>query len=298
MYYVRKGMSILPQLIVNSLIAGAGFALVAMSFNLIYGVSRSFNLAHGSLGAIGAYTVFALAKEHGVPLITVVPVGIALASLAALFLELVIFRPLRRRKASNLVLLIASLGAMVAAEALVSIFFTSQFQTLVDILGQMPVFQIGSAAITAVQIVIIGSAFVALFVLWLLLSFTGFGRAVRAIADDEEVARIVGIETDRIITIVFLIGGAVMGAAGILAGFDTGLDPRMGFLLLLDGAIAAIVGGIGNVYGAFLGAILLGFAENFGIFATSGEWKYAIAFSVLILFLLFRPQGFFGKKNA
>ena len=95
---------------------------------------------------------------------------------------------------------------------------------------------------------------------------------------------------------VFIIGSAIVGAAGILVGFDTGLEPTMGLALLLKGVIAAIVGGVGSISGAFLGAFLLGFVENFGIWHISGEWKDAIAFAVLILFLLFRPQGILGKK--
>ncbi|MBI3573590.1 branched-chain amino acid ABC transporter permease [Candidatus Kaiserbacteria bacterium] len=193
-------------------------------------------------------------------------------------------------------LLIASLGISAAIEALIAILFSSQFKTLSNLLPPETIFNINGAAVTSVQVLIIAGSLLTLFSFWLLLSYTKFGKAVRAIADDEEVAKIVGIDTDRIIVRVFVIGAAVMGLTGILVGFDTGLEPHMGFLLLLDGAIAAIVGGIGNVYGAFFAAYLLGFAENFGVWYVSGEWKYAIAFAVLIFFLLFRPQGFLGKK--
>ena len=118
-----------------------------------------------------------------------------------------------------------------------------------------------------------------------------FGRAVRAVGDDEDVSKIVGINTDKVIGKVFLIGSAIAGLAGILIGFDTGIEPTMGMSLLLKGVIACIIGGIGNIYGGVLGAFFLGFVENFGIWHISGEWKDAIAFTVLILFLLFRPQG-------
>ena len=118
-----------------------------------------------------------------------------------------------------------------------------------------------------------------------------FGKSVRAVSDDEEVAKIVGINTERVIGWIFFIGSAVAGLAGILVGFDTGIQPTMGLNLLLKGIIAAIVGGVGNIWGALLGAILLGFVENFGIWKISGEWKDAIAFVLLILFLIFRPKG-------
>ncbi len=114
---------------------------------------------------------------------------------------------------------------------------------------------------------------------------------MEAIRDDEEVARMVGIDTAKIIGRVFFIGSAIAGLAGILIGFDTGIEPTMGMNLLLKGTIAAIIGGVGSLYGGFLGAFVLGFAENFGIWKISGEWKDAIAFVVLIVFLLVRPQG-------
>jgi branched-subunit amino acid ABC-type transport system permease component len=129
----------------------------------------------------------------------------------------------------------------------------------------------------------------------LLTKFTMFGKAIKAISDDEEVAKIVGINTNRIIGYVFFISSAIAGLAGILVGYDTGIEPIMGMPLLLKGVIAAIVGGVGNIYAGVLGAFLLGFVENFGIWKISGEWKDAIAFGLLLLFLIFRPKGLIKK---
>jgi len=289
-------MGIIPQLIANSIIAGSTYALVAVSFNLVYGVSRAFNLAHGILGTVAAYMVFFLAEQNGVPLAAAIPLGIAAAALAGWLLELYVFRPLRERKVIDKVLIIASLGVSVAVEGIVAILFTNQYQSIANLIPHLGILKVGGAAVTSVQALIIVCALLTLVGFWLMLSYTRFGRAARAIADDEEVAKIVGINTPRIIAFIAVIGAAVMGLTGILAGFDTGLEPNMGFLLLLDGAIAAVVGGIGNIYGAFIAAYLLGFAENFGVWFVSGEWKYAIAFLALILCLLFRPQGILGRK--
>ena len=122
-----------------------------------------------------------------------------------------------------------------------------------------------------------------------------FGKSVRAVSDDEEVSKIVGINTNRVIGIVFFIASAAAGLAGILFAYDTALEPTMGMPLLLKGVIAAIIGGVGNLWGGVIGAFLLGFIENFGIWKISGEWKDAIAFAVLILFLIFRPRGIMNK---
>lgn len=287
---------IVPQLVANSVIAGSIYALVAMSFSLIYGTTKFFNLAHGVLAAIAGYAVFYLGRKLGLSLEVVLPAGVALAALVGYLLEKFLYQPLRARKASSMVMLVASLGAFTALQAIIAIFFTSQFQTLSALVPNAGVVRMGPAVMTEVQLVILGLSIVVLVGLLLVLKFTRFGRAVRAVSDDEEVAKIVGINTNKIIGRVFIIGSAIVGAAGILVGFDTGLEPTMGLALLLKGVIAAIVGGVGSISGAFLGAFLLGFAENFGIWHISGEWKDAIAFGILILFLLFRPQGILGKK--
>lgn len=289
-------MDIVPQLIVNSIIAGSTYALIAMSFNFVFGATRFFNLAHGVLSAVAGYTVLYLARSFGLDFFLSTLIGIAVAGLLGYLLEVFLYRPLRARKSSALVLLVASLGAFTALQAFIAILFTSQFQTLSRFADFSGTFHIGTGVMTYVQGVMLASAVGVLILFWLLLKYTKFGKAVRAVSDDEEVAKIVGIDTNRVIGYVFLIGSAVAGLAGILIGLDTGLEPTMGLQVLLKGVIAAIVGGIGNVYGAFLGAFLLGAAENFGIWHISGQWKDAIAFALLILFFIFRPQGILGKK--
>ncbi len=288
-------MDIIPQLILNSVIAGAIYALVALGFNLIYGATKFFNLAHGVMAAIGGYSVFYFAKTLGWNLWLAVIIGVLLAGLIGYGLDKVIYKPLRKRKASNMVLLVASLGAFTALQAVIAILFTSQFRTLSFKVSTQNIYEIFGGVITQTQLVILILAIVIMVGLALLLKYTMFGKAIKAISDDEEVARIVGVNTNKIIGYVFFIGSAIAGLAGILVGFDTGIEPTMGLGLLLKGVIASIVGGIGNIYGGVLGAFLLGFVENFGIWKISGEWKDAIAFGLLIVFLIFRPRGIMNK---
>lgn len=290
-------MDILPQIIVNGLIAGSIYALIAMGFSLIYGTTKFFNLTHGALAVIGGYAVFYFAGTLKFPMFVAIVLGIILAAFVGWLLEFFLYRVLRKKKASSMVILVASLGAFTALQAVVAMFFSSQFRTFSSFFGEHSVFRLGTAAATETQIWLFVIAILSFVGLWILLSKTQFGRAVRAVSDDEEVSRIVGINTNNVIGGAFIVGSALAGLAGILVGFDTGIEPTMGLGLLLKGVIAAIVGGVGNIQGAFLGAYLLGFAENFGIWHISGEWKDAIAFTILILFLLFRPQGILGQKN-
>ena len=290
-----RQMDIIPQLILNSIVAGAIYTLIALGFNLIYDTTKFFNLAHGVMAAIGGYAVFYFAKTLGWSIYSAIIIGVLLAGLLGYGLEKFVYLPLRKRKASSMVLLVASLGAMTALQAIIAILFGSQFRTLSQNVSAQKLFEIFGGVITQTQLIILLSAVLIMVGLVLLLYKTQFGKAVRAISDDEEVARIVGINTNKIIGYVFFVGSAIAGFAGILVGFDTGIEPTMGLSLLLKGVIASIVGGVGNIYGGVLGAFLLGFVENFGIWKIAGEWKDAAAFALLIVFLIFRPRGIMSK---
>lgn len=284
-------MEILSQLILNGVIAGALYALMALGFNLIYGVTRFFNLAHGVLAAIGAYAFFTLSKKLGLNIYLGAAMGVAIAGLAGYGFDRLVYSRLRKRKASNLVLLVASLGVFTATQAALAILFTSNFQTLSGAEPGGSALSLFGGVVTRTQLVIIFSSVASMLGLAAILKSTMLGKAVRAISDDEEVAKMVGINAGRVTGHVFFIGSAIAGLAGILVGFDTGIQPTMGMGLLLKGVIASIIGGVGNIYGGVLGALLLGLVENFGIWKIPGEWKDAVSFLLLIVFLIFRPQG-------
>ena len=155
---------------------------------------------------------------------------------------------------------------------------------------------IGGASIKGFNVFTIGVALAGFASLMLLLKQTSFGKAVRAIGDDEEVSKVVGINTTVIIAMVFFIGAVFAALAGVLSGHDTAIQPRMGLLLLLKGWIASVVGGIGNLYGAIIGGFILGLVEQFGIWDLAGEWRDVISFMVLIVFLASWPRGLLPRK--
>ena len=202
---------------------------------------------------------------------------------------------IRQRARSPLIMLVATLGILLAVIALLTILFQSTARPLPDAFGSEP-WSIGGANIKGFNVFSIGVAIVGFIGLLLLLKRTAFGKAVRAIGDDEEVSKVVGINTTVIIACVFFLGAAFAALAGILSGHDTAIQPRMGLLLLLKGWIASVVGGMGNIYGAILGGFTLGMVEQFGIWDLAGEWKDAISFILLILFLSFWPKGMLPRK--
>lgn len=287
-------MDILPQLILNSIIAGAIYMMIALGFNLIYGTVKFFDLGYGAMIAIGGYLMFFFYKRIGLDPTIAVLLSLAFTGLIGYLSNKFIYKKLRARKSSSMVMLVASLGLLTMLQAVIAMIFTSQFQTL-SLGGATGVVEIGGAVITIVQLAILITGVAISLALFALLKFTMFGKAIKAVSDDIEVSRIVGIDTEKVISAVFVLGSMIAGLAGIFIGFDTGIEPTMGMHLLLKGVIASIVGGIGNIYGGVLGAFLLGFVENFGIWKISGEWKDAIAFALLIVFLLFRPSGILKK---
>lgn len=283
-------MDILSQLILNSIVAGSLYAMIALGFNLIFGVVKFFDLSYGSIAVVGAYATFYFGKILGLNIFLSVVLGILFAGIVGLLINRFVYQNLRKKKSSNMVLLIASLGVFTVLQSVVAILFSSQFKTL-SIGISSNIYNFFGGVITQVQLIILLAGIFVTFGLVWMLNKTKFGKAVKAIGDDEEVSKMVGINTNKIIAWVFFVGSLIAGFAGILTGFDTGIEPTMGLRLILKGVIASIIGGIGNVYGGVLGAFFLGFVENFGIWKLSGEWKDAIAFGVLILFLLFRPKG-------
>jgi len=269
--------------------------MIALGFNLIYGTAKFFDLGYGVLTAVGGYSVFFFYKTLGLNIYVSIILGILITGIIGFAVYRLVYSPLRKRKSSSMVMLVASLGVLTAIQAIIAILFTSQFQTLSQSIGTERIFNFFGGVITQTQLITLILGLLIMITIGLIFRFTLFGKAIKAIGDDEEVSKIVGINTNKIIGWVFFIGSAIGGLAGIMIGFDTGIEPTMGMSLLLKGVIASIIGGIGNVYGGVLGAFLLAFIENFGIWKISGEWKDAIAFAVLILFLLFRPQGILRK---
>ena len=223
--------------------------------------------------ALGAYCGWLVAETLGTRLYLSWFMGATLAGASGLAIYRGVYFYLRRQARSPLVMLVGSLGFLLSITAFISIVFSPDGRPLAQPFGTVP-WSLAGAFIKPFQIFIIGLAFAIFGGLYLLLNKTSFGTAVRAIGDDEEVARIVGINTPVVIAVIFFLGGIIAGLGGILLGEDIGIRPQMGLLLLLKGWIASVVGGIGNIYGALLGGFVLGMVENYGVWYIPAQWKY------------------------
>lgn len=287
---------VFTQLLANSLIIGSIYALVAAGFSLIYATNKFMHFAHGIMVTVGGYLLFLLFTQLGIPfwiscIITLVVTGfLGWLSYRALYL------PLQKRKSSTVILLIASTGLLIFMENIILLIFGADIKSIryigvtrgIDVLG---------AIVTPLQIVIFGITVVLLVLLYLFMHRTKLGRNMRAVSDNKPLASIIGINSRRIADISFIIGSVLAGIAGILIALEQNLTPTMGMGLIIKGFTGAIIEGIVSVPGAIAGSYILGIAENFGIWFLPSEYKDAISFVLLFIFLLFMPKGLFGKEG-
>ena len=288
-------MDIFLQLVINSLIAGAIYSLIACGFSLIYSTNKFIHFAHGGVIVASSYIFYSLFSLLRLEFYLSCILAIILAGLLGYLINLIIYETFRKRKASNSILLIASLGVLILLESLMLIFFGANVQTI-DYITNTQGLSFYGAIITPLQIIIIISSIILFIFFYFFMKNTRIGKAMRAVSDNAEVAEIVGISAKKIYAWSFVIGSMVAGVAAILISLEQNIEPSMGTGLMIKGFTAAVIGGLGSVPGAILGAFLLGFAENFGIWYLPSGYKDAIAFVLLFLFLLFRPNGILGIK--
>ena len=284
---------------------GGIYALVALGYTMVYGVLKLINFAHGDLFTIGAYlglTLLVSCNLAGVlpPVVAVLAVFIMVGIMVAIIgclLERAAYRPLR--KAGRLSAVVSALGASIFFQNAVMLVYGARSQVYPNgILPSVAVSLLG-VDIPLMRIVMFVGTVVLMLLLYWFINHTRIGTAIRAVAIDQDTAKLMGINVDNIISMIFLIGPALGGAAGVMMGLYYGqITYDMGFSFGLKAFTAAIMGGIGNIPGAMVGGILLGVLEAMGAAYVSIAWKDAIAFLVLILILIFRPTGLLGERVA
>ena len=285
------------QLVLNGIIAGSIYALIAIGFTVIYRTVKFFHFAHGIVYTAGAYVAYTLIISLHLNFALSFFLSIILAAFLGIAIDKFVYYPLRRQNASNLIFLLASFGVVILLQNLIQLIYGAQILTI----RTGPIKEghhFGGAVITDIQIMILAVSIILMILLWLFIQKTKIGKAMRAVSDDPVAANVVGINPERIILTSFAIGSALAGAAGILISLETNIEPTMGFNALLKGIIAAIIGGIGSIPGAVLGGFFLGLVENLGIWKISAGWKDCIAYAILIIFLLIRPWGILGTKTT
>ena len=306
-------MDILLQQIINGLVLGSMYALIALGYTMVYGIIQLINFAHGEVlmvGALVAWTVIGLLQEAvpGMPtwliLLAATIAGCAVAALLNIVIEKVAYRPLRN--APRLAPLITAIGMSILLQTLAMIIWKPNYKPFPTLLPSQP-FNIGGAFITPTQIMILTVTAVSLAVLMWLVNHTKLGRAMRATAENPRVAGLMGVKPDMVISATFVIGAILAAIAGIMYASNYGTAQHtMGFLPGLKAFTAAVFGGIGNLAGAVIGGVLLGLIEAIGsgyIGSLTGgllgsHYTDIFAFIVLIIVLTLRPSGLLGERVA
>lgn len=285
------------QQMINALSAGGALSLFALGFTLLFGVLGVLNFAHGQLMMAGAMGGVYATRVLDMPVWSTFLVGMVSGAVTSLLLELIVFRFLRRRQAEPFVQLVASIGAAVVITGIVAKITNSQtYRYPPDELTTGTV-ELFGATIPNVHIVMILLAIVLVFALEIGLTRSSLGRRIRAMADDSDIAGALGVSTSRIWMGVFLAAGALAGVTGVFQGMTShAMDAYMGHSFLLLGFAAVVIGGLGNIKGAVVGAFLVSFIRVFGIAWISSAFADAITFAIVFLFIALRPNGFFGAE--
>lgn len=281
------------QLVVNGLLQATTLLLIALGVSVLYSTQRFFNFVHGAIFALAAYVAFAAAVCLGNSFWASAILGVVAAALAGAVCERLVFFPLRTGGASPAMQMLASLGLYVVIINLISLSFGDDIRSL----WSRPIqegYSVWKARVSPAQLVIAAGSVVFTGVTVALLQKTRLGRTLRAAAGNPALARCAGLNERRVIMTGTVLGSALAGAAGVLMALDMGLTPTMGFRALLLGIVVCIVGGMGSLLGIAVASLFLGLAMNLGVLYVASYWQDAIAFGIMGLALLVRPQGIFG----
>ena len=284
-------MELFAQLLANGLGNGSFYAMLGLGFGLIFATTRIVHFAYGPIYAVSAYAAW-LAAALGVPLVLAALLAPVISGVVGGGVYWLAYRPFERRGMASHSVLILSLGLSIVLECLLTLAFGPSIHTVPNF--SPAVFTIGPVFLTGLQIGETLALIVMAIALLLFLRRTRYGKAILGLSDNRDMARIVGIDTDRVSLIVFALGSAIAGVASVFTLLNEGTTPTMGLYPVFVAFVVAVVGGLGSIPGSIAGGYLVGLVESLGLWKIPTEWQNSIAFVLLFLVLLVRPQGLFA----
>ena len=288
----------LAQQLVNGLSLGALYALFALGFTLIFGVLGVINLSHGAIFMVGAYAGVEAVSRFGLPLWVALPFAFVVSGLFGLVIDVLVLKPLRRRNAPHLIPMIATIGIGIALNNVVQGLFGAQNMRFPPGLIPTDTIEFMGVGITAIELAIILLSFALMALLIFTIRGTQIGRALRAIAESPKAADLVGIDVEHLFMLTSFVAAGLGGVAGVMIGlYSNAIFPLMGQPMLQKGVAVIILGGMGDIRGALLAGLFLGFAEVMSVAYIGSTMRDAVAFGLLFLILLVRPKGLFGVTN-
>jgi neutral amino acid transport system permease protein len=293
-----KGAHAFGQSTVNGLVSGSYFALGAVGLTLVYGILKLVNFAHGDFLTFGAYIAFAVNVSAGAPLIVAIVVAMLATAALGVAFELAMWRPMRVKKAGTLQLILMSIGlAFLLRNGIQFVSGTDQKSLHANVTSSVSF--LGGLVIGRTELIVALVAYAVLVAVGVMLRYAALGKQMRALSDSVDLAETAGIDTGRVILVTWVFAGALAGLAGVLYATAIGsFTPDFGFVLLLSLFASVILGGIGNAYGALAGGVVLGLVQEWSTLFIDDRWKVPVGFGILILGLIVRPQGIFGRART
>lgn len=283
------------QFVINGLITGVLYTLLAIGFALVYNTTRVFHIAAAGIYVFAAYMFWLFSARLGLSFFLASVMAVVLTMGLSLATEVTVYRPLKRRKASLNVAMIASIGLMTVIVNLVAMFFGNETKVIDNTIHRS--FYIGNIIITTPQLwqLVVGSIVIVIFLVFI--GRTQWGIRFRALSADSVLYETMGYDTSRTRTLVFLMSGAFIAIASCLTVYDIGLDPHMGMNVLINAMVAMIIGGVGRFGTCVIGGITLGILQALTVYQFSSNWQNAVTFVLLLVLLFLRPQGIAGYKQ-
>jgi branched-chain amino acid transport system permease protein len=283
------------QFIINGLITGVLYSLLAIGFALVYNTTKIFHVAASAVYVFAAYAFWFISNRLGLPIWLGISLSLVLTMLLSLMIEVVVYRPLTSRKSSLNVAMISSIGVMTVIVNLLAMIFGNDTKVISEVIPT--VYTFGDIVITVPQMLqaVVGSIAIIAFLVFI--SRSSWGIRLRAVSCDDVLYSTLGSNVNSSRVVVFLLSGAFIALAGCLTVYDVGLDPHMGMNVLINAMVAMIIGGVGRFGTCVAGGMILGILQSLVVFQFSSNWQNAITFLVLLIFLFLRPQGLAGYKQ-
>lgn len=292
------------QHLINGISLGSIYALIALGYTMVYGILQLINFAHSDVYMVGAFAAYYTARILGLDnspglstLALLLLSSMVVCSLLALTIERLAYRPLR--KAPKLNILITAIGISLFLQYAGQVFFGADPKVFPNVLEDSVIASFGDVQLKNLDVAVFGVTVVMMLVLNYLIFHTKMGKAMRAVSANMNVAAMMGINTDRVISFTFIVGSSLAGVGSVLVGMKyPKIEPLMGVMIGLKAFVAAVLGGIGNIMGAVLGGIIMGLSEEMVVGYLSSTYRDALAFGILIVILIFKPAGLLGKNRV
>lgn len=283
------------QLLINGVVVGSIYSVVALGFALVYNTTRIFHITYAAIYMFSPYILLLFIQQFPIPFLLAVCIAILLTILLGIIIELIIYKPLMKIRASSNVILVSSLGVLIIIVNVIALIFGNETQFINRNISNTLI--IDGIVITYTQIVQFCVSIVIILFFLLFLKFSRFGIKTRAMRDDSILCTAYGMDIRKMRIFLFALSSFFAAVGGVLIACDVGMDPYVGMSMFLNAVVALIIGGIGKFEAPILGGFIIGILQAIAVWTISSKWQDAVTFSLLILFLLFRPQGLLGEKH-